>query len=73
MGRAVDRNSRPLRFEFGLPEMGFRSRFGTRSTAWENQRPGLKPRIILDFLRGPEGPLFHGDAGSVSCLAIVPR
>ena len=34
----------------------------------EKQRPGLKPRIILDFLRGPEGPLFHGDAGSVSCV-----
>jgi hypothetical protein len=26
--------------------------------------PGLKPLMILRGLRGPEGPLFHGDAGS---------
>ena len=23
--------------------------------------PGLKPRLISGGLRGPEGPLFHGD------------
>ena len=67
MGRAVDRNSRPSRFGFGLPEMGFRSKFGTRSTAWK-AKTGAKAPDCLDFLRGPEGPLFHGDAGSVSCV-----
>ena len=67
MGRAVDKNSRPLRFEFGLREMGFRSRFETRSMAWK-AKTGAKAPDCLDFLRGPEGPLFHGDAGSVSCV-----
>jgi len=29
----------------------------------ENERPpGLKPGLIAERLRGPEGPFFHGDA-----------
>ena len=27
----------------------------------EERPPGLKPRLISEDLRGPEGPLFHGD------------
>jgi hypothetical protein len=30
----------------------------------DEERPlGLKPSLIANRLRGPEGPLFHGDAG----------
>jgi hypothetical protein len=28
----------------------------------ERRPPGLKPAHIAGNLRGPEGPLFHGDA-----------
>jgi hypothetical protein len=28
----------------------------------ERRPPGLKPELILNPVRGPEGPLFHGDA-----------
>jgi hypothetical protein len=28
----------------------------------EQRALGLKPLVILKGLRGPEGPLFHGDA-----------
>jgi hypothetical protein len=28
----------------------------------ERLPPGLKPALISRELRGPEGPLFHGDA-----------
>jgi len=27
----------------------------------EERPPGLKPRLISERSRGPEGPLFHGD------------
>src|ERR1700687_6221697 len=31
-------------------------------SAGEERPPGLKPTGISQGLRGPEGPLFHGDA-----------
>src|SRR5208282_5270113 len=40
----------------------FRSR-GLRKTAEEERTPGLKP-VDWRSARGPEGPLFHGDARS---------
>jgi hypothetical protein len=29
-------------------------------SAEEERPPGLKPPVILQGLRGPKGPLFHG-------------
>jgi tetraacyldisaccharide 4'-kinase len=34
----------------------------TSRSAEEQRPPGLKPAVILEGLRGPEGPLFHGGA-----------
>jgi hypothetical protein len=45
---------------------------GKRQLGEEKRPPGLKPLLISLVLRGPEGPLFHGDAHILDFFEAVP-
>ena len=67
-GRAAEMRRLP-RHPQGLEPLSFQLANGAAEPAAEKvtiveegRPPGLKPSLMRDDLRGPEGPLFHGEA-----------